>query len=371
MRWLAAALFSFPALTLSQSLSLEDTEVSLFTIGPGKIYWQAFGHNAITVADPVSGFNAIYNFGIFDFTSENFLLNFVMGKMSYRVMAFDPDADIAGYIRDERTVTKQVLNLNAEQKRKLIEYLDWHSKPENASYRYDYFLQNCSTKVRDALDIALDGALKASSEKTMTSETFRSSLGSYSNAVAWLHLGANIALGRPVDNQISLWSSFYLPDQLSEAVATFATESGAALAQERIEIYEGSAANTSLLPLIFLAIGVLCLWLVHRNSWARSIWSLVSGLAGVILLLIWLLTEHWATAWNPALIALSPLLLALPFCTGKARKALTFTVIISAVFALFFVRSYVQVLIVSFQITALVLAYRAATQSKPAVPPSG
>ncbi len=366
-----AALLSLPALSLCQSFSFEDAEVSLITVGPGKIYWQAFGHNAIMVSDPVSGFNAIYNFGLFDFTSENFLLNFIMGKMSYRVMAFDPDTNIAGYIRDDRTVAKQVLNLNAEQKRRLIEYLDWHSKPENASYRYDYFLQNCSTKVRDALNIALDGALKASFEKDMTSETFRSSLGSYSKAVAWLHLGANIALGRPVDNQMSLWSSFYLPDQLSEAVATFAVESGAALAQERIEIYKGAATDESLLPLVFLAIGVLCLWLVRRNSWARYIWCSVSGLAGVILLLIWLLTEHWATAWNPALIALSPLLLAWPFCTGKARKALTFTVIVSAIFGLCFVRSYVQVLIVSFQIIALVLAYWAVTQSKPAVPPAG
>jgi hypothetical protein len=132
--------------------------ISLLTIGPGEIFFERFGHNAIVVRDPASGVSLAYNYGIFDFDQQDFLLNFARGRMRYR-MAVDDFADDLAMYRDEgRDITEQRLALTPEQARRLVEFLEWNARPENAQYRYDYFEANCSTRVRDAIDRALGGA---------------------------------------------------------------------------------------------------------------------------------------------------------------------------------------------------------------------
>ena len=135
-------------------------QVSLLTFGPGDIYWERFGHNAIVIRDPTTGMATSYNYGIFDFEEEDFFLNFLRGRMSYQIAAEDADEDIAYYISTGRSVVEQRLRFTAEQARALQDYLETNLRPENRHYRYDYFTSNCSTKVRDALDHVLGDTLR-------------------------------------------------------------------------------------------------------------------------------------------------------------------------------------------------------------------
>lgn len=342
-------------------MSYDDAEISLITVGPGEVYWQAFGHNAILVEDSVSGFNAIYNFGIFDFTSENFFLNFLKGDMTYRMVALEPASDIARYVRDGRRVTQQVLSLTSDEKRRLIEHLEWHRRPENASYAYDYFLQNCSTKVRDALDIALGGALKRRFEDEPNDESFRSSLSDYSIAIPWMHFGVGVALGRAVDQPISRWSLFYLPDDLRNALADFRVLDGqSGFVSQTIELNAPAPKPTSqlttLIPAMLLALVIL--WLVLRFYWASLTWAVASGVLGIVLAALWLATSHWATAGNLTILALSPLLLVYAFSRGQGRRLIGIAIIVGGIAAFPFSSGTVQKGIIIVQLVALFFAMR-------------
>ncbi len=136
-----------------------NLEISLMTYGPGDIYWERFGHDALEVRDTVSGESVAFNYGVFDFDQKGFLLNFARGIMAYRMDAENTQSDIDFYAGEGRYVRRQRLALDDAQKERLRRFLLWNIRPENAGYHYDYYVDNCTTRVRDALDDALDGAV--------------------------------------------------------------------------------------------------------------------------------------------------------------------------------------------------------------------
>ncbi|HZX91072.1 MAG TPA: DUF4105 domain-containing protein, partial [Rudaea sp.] len=150
-----------------------DLEVALITFGPGEEIWERFGHNAIEIRDRSSGRSRWYNYGIFDFAQQNFFLNFARGLMTYRVAEGYPSEELPVYVEEGRWVIEQQLNLTPPQRMQLAEFLAWNARPDNAQYRYDYFTANCSTRVRDALDAAVGGAIKAQTIAPSRGFTFR------------------------------------------------------------------------------------------------------------------------------------------------------------------------------------------------------
>jgi len=138
-----------------------NLDVALITFGPGEEIWERFGHNAIEIRDRSSGQARWYNYGIFDFAQQNFFLNFARGLMTYRIAEGDPSEELPVYVEEGRWVIEQQLNLTPPQRAQLADFLAWNTRPDNAQYRYDYFTANCSTRVRDALDAAVGGAIKA------------------------------------------------------------------------------------------------------------------------------------------------------------------------------------------------------------------
>ncbi len=306
------------ALILAAALP-EPAAVELITVGPGATYWERFGHNAILVR-PADGGPAIsYNYGIFDFTQQNFLLNFIRGRMSYRLAAFDAEADLADYAAAGRTVVSQRLNLSAPQARRLFEFLEWNRRPANAGYRYDYFLANCSTKVRDALDLALDGALSTEVSGEPTAHTFRDFTNRYAAPVKWMYLGTQLGLGRPTDRPISRWETFFIPDELRRGLEQVVIEGRPLVADTRVlnasTAYPVPAAAprwTLRFLLAGLAVAVLIGLSGRRPGAQRALvtsWWIACGLIGLGMLGIWGLTEHTAAYRNENLLIFSPLAL--------------------------------------------------------------
>src|SRR6185312_13549245 len=150
--------FAQPQLTPEPGANLD---VALVTFGPGEEIWERFGHNAILIRDRTTATQRLYNYGMFDFAQKNFFLNFARGRMLYRIAVDDPADEFPQYREEGRWIVEQDLNLTPAQRAKLRDYLDWNARPENAQYRYDYFTANCATRVRDALDAALGGAIHA------------------------------------------------------------------------------------------------------------------------------------------------------------------------------------------------------------------
>ena len=316
--------------------------ISLLTIGPGELFFERFGHNAIVVRE--AGRPAVvYNYGIFDFAQEDFLLNFARGRMVYRVIEGALADDLEMYRAQGRSIVEQVLDVDAARARELVDFLAWNVLPENTQYRYDYFEANCSTRVRDALDRALDGALRAHAEGRSRGYTWRLDALRLMAPEPWLMLGIDLGLGPYADQRIDYWQESFVPETLSR-VAAEATRADATGAQVPVVsattvLAPGLVEEPPLLPpdlrWPFLALGLALGAVLHglardaRSSRRLPLagfalaFELVCGLGGLLLLFLWFGTEHRAAWRNENLMLLNPLCLALlPAWWGIARGRL-------------------------------------------------
>ena len=215
MRWLLALLALFPAAAAAQDAPPPAAlEISLLTIGPGEIYWERFGHNAIVVHDRASGESTAYNYGMFDFDEADFLVNFARGHMTYQIVANRAGDDIAWYAQEGRFVVEQKLRFDAQQALALKRFLDWNVQPGNARYRYDYYMSNCSTRVRDALDDALGGALRRQLSAPSRGYTHRLLTGALMSPQPLLMAALDAGLGPMADRRLSFWDDSFVPMEL-------------------------------------------------------------------------------------------------------------------------------------------------------------
>lgn len=300
----------------------ETPEAWLVTYGPGDIYWQRFGHNAIWLREP-GGLDHTFNFGFFDFEQESFLLRFVQGRMLYFAAAVPAQQEIALYRGEGREVRLQRLDLPPGAYARLREHLLWHVRPENREYLYDYYLDNCSTRLRDALDLALDGQLAARFGNEPAGQTFRSHTRRSTQADRDYYLGLVTALGLPVDRPVSRWDEMFLPAVLADAVRDLEIEGVAGpvpLVSAEQTLVPGVVTPPPPVPgrtwpffgLIGTALAVLGLLLARLGpvagvEGAALAWLLITGTLGLGLVLIWAFTDHVMAYPNFNLLLLNPL----------------------------------------------------------------
>ena len=192
-----------------------NLRISILTMGPGADVWERFGHNAIVVEDQADGSRVDYNYGMFSFRQENFVLRFIQGRMNYWMADEGANHMIANYMAAGRWVREQELNLTPTQRVEVRDFLQWNVRPENRFYRYDYFLDNCSTRVRDVIDSVLGGALHAQTGGP-ASGTFRFHTQRLVDNSLPLYTGLLIALGSRVDRPQTQWEEMFLPFKLHE-----------------------------------------------------------------------------------------------------------------------------------------------------------
>jgi hypothetical protein len=321
----------------------DQLTVYLMTFGPGAKVWERFGHNAIWIHDPVHGTDEAYNYGLFDFAQENFILRFVKGQMWYWMAGFPADRYVAQYQRDNRSIWVQELELTPAAAQELQTFLQWNAEPEHRFYHYDYYRDNCSTRVRDALDRVLGGALRAQTERVPTGATYRFHTQRLTANDPPIYTGLLLALGERVDRPIGAWEEMFLPLKMREHVrlVTVTGPKGTRLPLVRSErtIFESTAPPPPAAPpnwlRWYLAAGVAigaAAWLLARKARGSRLarvgfvfvaggWMLVAGLAGLVMAGLWGLTDHAAAASNENLLQLSPLaLLVLPGVAGWGRR---------------------------------------------------
>lgn len=303
--------------------------VALVTIAPGDIYWQRFGHNTLLVT-PADGRDTVsYNFGYFDFEQPGFFQRFLLGRMLYQALAIPARQDLAGYIEEDRTVAMQMLALSSAQSNDLARRLALAVRPENRDYLYEYFRANCSTRVRDALDAALGGELRRQTASRSRGFTYRMHAARLAQDDFWLALGIDLGLGPDTDRRLSFWDEMFIPEMLRRYVTDVVNADGQPLVSAQRLVHQGHGADPAELPpdrrLPFAFSGLLVaawmLWLsgrartrpLARKALVATAGSahLLFGLAGALLLFLWLGTDHIAAHKNENLFLLSPLSLPL------------------------------------------------------------
>ncbi len=282
---------------LSIVCALNAAEVRLVTIGPGDLYWEVYGHTAVWVTDERG--DRVYGFGYFDFNQDDFFINFVRGRMLYFMAATPPQAELGEYRRSDRDIYIQTLNLEATQKQALIDRLMYLDHPERRQYRYNYFTNNCTSIVRDLLDEALQGRLKAQFAQRPAGHSWYDATMPALNQ-GWMNLGMAMGYGWPAHSQRSEWEQMAFPLQLMRHLAdtTWATEPRMEYQSTR-PVDARYSAVASHWPMVLLVAVLLAAVLWPRSrAGAIWIWLHVQALIGVLLLVLWLGTEHTVAGLN-------------------------------------------------------------------------
>ncbi|NUO39797.1 MAG: DUF4105 domain-containing protein [Gemmatimonadaceae bacterium] len=310
--------------------------VTLITFGIGEAVWERFGHNALWIHDAGSGQDVAYNWGVFAFDAPDFYKRFLVGDPRYWMEGEDAYAMISAYHNAGRPITLQTLNLTPAQALALRDFVERNALEENKYYRYDYFRDNCSTRLRDALDRVLTGALRRATDTIQTTLTYRGESVRLTEGDVPVQTGIEIALGRGADTPLTAWESFFIPMRLRDAarVVTIPGTDGARVplvASERVmspssgtsRIVEPRSAPDHTRRNLFAGLAAAVVLLLFRSlprsqRWATwivgilgMVWSLLCGALGLVLLLAWVATKHVFWAQNENLLLLSPLSLLL------------------------------------------------------------
>ncbi|MEJ0029448.1 MAG: DUF4105 domain-containing protein [Bacteroidota bacterium] len=315
-------------------------EISILTLGPwqGELY-SAFGHSAIRVTDPDYNFDGFYNYGVFSFNQPNFYLNFARGHLNYKLGVYPYALEKDFYVSYNRYIHEQVLNLNAAQKQKVFDYLYWNSQPENQYYLYDYFYNNCATKVRDVIKIALKDDVQFDSTFITTNYTIRNLTDLYLHRQPWGDLGIDICLGLPMDKHASPYEYMFLPDYIEQSFdhATVRNDSVTMpLVKANVPVYEsepeeipGTLVHPFVVFGLFLALTIFItardLKRRKQSKWFDAIVFGIVGLLGLLLFVLWTATDHRAAARNLNILWAMPLhLVFVPLYLRSKKIATTY-----------------------------------------------
>ena len=335
---------------IAQPLS-PSAKISLLICAPGDEIYSGFGHAAIRINDPLTGRDTVFHYGGFDFMAPHFIWRFAKGETDYFIFVERMSSFMQEFYEGKRSVTEYVMDLTPSEKQFLYDLLIENYKPENRVYRYNHFLDNCATRVRDQVEKAVGGHIKydTSGDERLT---FRNLIDRYIDGNTWIGLGIKLALGHPTDRITTFSEKMFLPDYLgmdmSKAVVTRDGHesplilSTAVIIQAPLPDRSFSFTSPAVIILLFF---LLTLWLTiwERRKSKRFIWLDVSifaafGIASMILYFTTFISIMTWTKWNFNLIWAWPthLIVAVLWLFPSIRQKLSWYMLLtSSVLVLF------------------------------------
>jgi len=321
---LLAGLFLFflgnQSIAQTEALS-SNAKISLLTCGPGDEFASLFGHSALWVSDPINDIDRVYNYGTYDFETSNFILKFLKGTLVYHLSVVSFPTFLQNYVVENRYVVEQELNLSHTERQELFKILEFDYLPENRNYRYDVYLLNCSTLIRDRIFLVTKRFELPEEEKNIT---YRMTLQVYTHHAPWVSLGLNLLLGAKSDVEADTWAQMYLPEKMHYAFDHASSVDGESLVASSTSWHQPEEVSIkpswSYLPNIILAAFALLLAFYTRSEARKRKWSwqldlgilVIFGLIGCVFFFMSFVSLHQASHLNFNLVWAHPLLLLLP-----------------------------------------------------------
>ena len=305
---LTCALFLFQA---NAQLQLsKESEVSILTIGPGFVLNDAFGHSAIRIKDALQNIDLIFDYGRYDFQAKGFYLNFAKGKLDYEIGWTYSEDFISNYKLQQRRVTAQIINLTLKEKQNLFEVLQTNIQPQNKSYSYDFFYNNCATKIKDILVDTSNKNISFLTPKNFEQLSFRELIRSHVPQNSWGGLGIDAALGSVIDRLASVEEHLFLPKYLDEILKHSKFDPEATKLVLRSEVLNQTQKSKPSTfwwsPLVILGlVSITIIGMTYydwtsksRNKFLDALLFFTTGSIGILILFLWFATDHTATAYN-------------------------------------------------------------------------
>jgi hypothetical protein len=367
--------FSLPIIHYSLAQDSSHLRISLLTCTPGDELYSTFGHSGIRVIDSSSVTDVVYNYGNFNFDDEGFYIKFTRGKLLYYVSADNFEDFKYSYQITNRGITEQLLNLTAAEKTTIQHFLNNNLKEENRFYKYDFFFDNCTTRLRDIIKKNHDSTFTLKPVMA-TGTTFRQGIYKYldKGKKYWSKLGIDILLGQPCDGVMTAEQMQFLPDNLMTSLDS-ASHSLILSHQNLYPINNDSNTKTFFTPLIVLTLLLIIIAAISlsKSKMARmflqgfdGLLFFCTGLLGITLIFMWFATDHSMTKNNFNLLWAWPTHFIICFFGNSkkrwVKKYFGFTAIalVIVLLAWFFLPQHLNTSLIPI---ALLLLYRSASKT--------
>jgi len=347
---LTVSILFFVATAIKSQVS-NDTLVYLLTCSPGTATYSIYGHSALRVVILSSGYDMVYNWGVFDFNTPHFVWKFAGGKLNYMLGVYPYELFLRDYFMERRSVYSQRVNLESKELKHLMYLLEENQRPENIYYRYDFFYDNCSTRIRDIFEKIFAERLIYPDEEKNDMPTFRDRINEYQRNYPWLKAGVDLLLGLPADRKASFRDQMFLPEYLQRNLSASVIKKNSMtvpLLREietiiefeppeiRIPFY---SAPLFVLSLIFIII--LFISLLFRNSDNIKYFDIliftIFSILSLFLLFFNFITEHSETKMNVNFVWINPFIIFCLICLSFNRMCkiwfrLTFWLVVMYIF---------------------------------------
>ena len=319
MKKLTIAVFLFcAALSASANRLSNNARIYLLTCQPGAEVYATFGHSALYVKDAEMGIDAVFNYGIFDFDEESFLYKFVKGDTYYILGVNDIESFLWSYERRRCGVLAQELNLTQGEKERLFAALYDNAQPENRRYLYNFFYDNCATRIRDIVAENVDGEYLQ--DNKIAPYTYRELIEQYTKNT-WLKFGIDVLVGAPADTLTNAYDAimflpFYLSDNYANIQVARNEYQPSLVAANEIFIpdfpREAPRRNAPLITMLIVLLIAMLVSGYEIRSKRQTLWFdftlfALAGLVGIVLTFVQFFSIHPAVFPNYNILWLHPL----------------------------------------------------------------
>jgi len=297
--------------------------VYLITCAPGTETYSIYGHSALRIANPAAGADTVYNWGVFDFSTPHFAWKFAKGRLDYLLDGTTPQAFLGDYFYEKRSVYEQIINLEPEEILKLRSMIAENLKPENIKYRYDFFYDDCSTRIRDLLEKSVGSKLLYPPEEKKDQPTFRDMVGKYQRPYPWLKFGIDLIMGRPGERKTTLRDRMFLPIDLQSGLSQALVnrdgklvpllQNAETVLQFDSPVIKSRFYTTPVFLFTLTLVAIIIFLALNRKKCVNRILDLILFTAFSVLSILMIFfnffTDHMQMRWNLNIIWLSPFVL--------------------------------------------------------------
>jgi hypothetical protein len=335
----------------------QEYQISLLTCDPGDQLYSAFGHSAIRVVDRVNNQDLVFNYGTFDFNTPFFYVKFTQRTLDYMLSVSTYERFLYEYNYYRRGIREQVLDLNPEQATQLVQFLQINYLPENRFYRYDFFYDNCATRIRDVFETVLGRNLDWNEEVNPEPKTFRNLIDEYVYPLPWADFGIDLALGAVIDVNAKEREKQFLPDYMEAAFGRAVivgdgpnrplVKSNHVVLEFPERTSEMDLFNPYLIWWLFAIAAMILTFVGFKKKRLFKGFDIgfftVLGLLGLLIVLLWFFTFHSQTKsnWNILWAFPGHLVLAFALFSQKIKswmkKYLLFALILSNLALVFWI----------------------------------
>ena len=288
----------------------EASNISILTIGPGSSLNDSFGHSAIRVYDSSQKIDIVFDYGRYDFNADGFYINFIKGKLNYEIGWSYYNSLVTYYKTQNRSIYEQKLNLSLKEKQKFLDKLLHRIEPANKRYLYDFFYNNCATKIKDDLINVTKNNIIFSIKNDSTLKTFRQLIRSHVPENSWGGIGIDLALGSVIDIKATVEEHTFLPNYLrgvldesilisnSQKIINKTNTINEIKNKNKINLLFSPLFILSFFSILFVIITCFDMKYSRRTKSLDFFIFLLTGILGILIFFLWFATDHSTTAFN-------------------------------------------------------------------------